>query len=39
MKAEEAVVVISAVYGEADVKHNLIYLKFLVDPFLYRPLG
>ena len=34
MKAEEAVVVISAVYGEADIKHDLIYLKFLVDPFL-----
>ena len=34
MKAEEAVVVTSAVYGEADVKHDLIYLKFLVDPFL-----
>ena len=34
MKAEEAVVVISAVYGQADVKHDLIYLKFLVDPFL-----
>ena len=34
MKAEEAVVAISDVYGEADVKHNLIYLKFLVDPFL-----
>ena len=39
MKAEEAVVVISAIYGEADVKHDLIYLKIpgrpIFDPQVF----